>query len=156
MQTLPPFEPSSEDVFYGLAKEDGFRARSAYKLMHVNEITQLFHGVTRAVDLCAAPGSWSQLLARELGATYAASVASTSDSPAQAAPLAPPTIVAVDLQEMAPIPGVHILQGDITLQSTSDAIISKFGGQRAQLVVCDGAPDVTGLHRLDEFLQVRG
>ena len=64
-----------------------------------------------------------------------------------------PIVVAVDLQQMAPIPGVIQIQGDITKQSTADVIISHFQGQLADLVVCDGAPDVTGLHDIDEYLQ---
>ena len=49
------------DVFYRKAKEDGYRARSAYKLLHLDEEFHLLDGVTRVVDLCAAPGSWSQV-----------------------------------------------------------------------------------------------
>ena len=63
-------------------------------------------------------------------------------------------IVAVDLQAMAPLPGVIQIQGDITKRSTAEQIIAEFSGQQAQLVVCDGAPDVTGLHDLDEYIQV--
>jgi 23S rRNA U2552 (ribose-2'-O)-methylase RlmE/FtsJ len=50
-------------------------------------------------------------------------------------------IVAVDLQAMAPIPGVVQIQGDITKVSTAEAIIAHFEGEKADLVVCDGAPD---------------
>ena len=64
-------------------------------------------------------------------------------------------IVAVDLQAMAPLPGVIQIQGDITKRSTAEQIIAEFSGRQAQLVVCDGAPDVTGLHDLDEYIQVR-
>ncbi len=45
------------------------------------------------------------------------------------------------------------LQGDITKLSTAEQIISHFDGSYADLVVCDGAPDVTGLHDIDEFIQ---
>jgi len=64
-------------------------------------------------------------------------------------------IVAVDLQSMAPIPGVHCLQGDITADSTAKEIIRLLGDCKADIVVCDGAPDVTGLHHLDEYLQAQ-
>lgn len=64
-------------------------------------------------------------------------------------------IVAVDLQEMAPIPGVIQIKGDITRESTAQQIIDNFKGGMAELVVCDGAPDVTGLHDLDEFVQAQ-
>ena len=121
------------DIYYRKAKEEGYRARSAYKLMQVDERFDLFTGVKRAVDLCAAPGSWSQVLSQKL----------PSDS----------FIVSVDLQEMAPIPGVVIIQGDITSDSTASQVIAACGGEKADLVVCDGAPDVTGLHDLDEYIQ---
>ena len=62
------------DIYYRRAKEEGWRARSAYKLLHVDEEFDLFGGVTRAVDLCAAPGSWSQVLARRLRANAAAAL----------------------------------------------------------------------------------
>ena len=63
--------------------------------------------------------------------------------------------MAVDLQEMAPIEGVRQLQGDITAMATAEQIIKHFGGMKADLVVCDGAPDVTGLHDIDEFVQAQ-
>jgi tRNA (cytidine32/guanosine34-2'-O)-methyltransferase len=55
-------------VYYRKAKEDGFRARSAYKLMHVDEMYSVFEGVERVIDICAAPGSWSQLIVKRLAA----------------------------------------------------------------------------------------
>jgi len=64
-------------------------------------------------------------------------------------------IVAVDLQAMAPIPGIIQLQGDITKISTAEQIVSHFQGELADLVVCDGAPDVTGLHDIDEYIQAQ-
>ncbi|RNA11373.1 tRNA (cytidine(32) guanosine(34)-2 -O)-methyltransferase [Brachionus plicatilis] len=104
------------DIYYRLAKENGWRARSAFKLLQINEEFKLFDNVKRVVDLCAAPGSWSQVLSREL-------FRDTNDS----------KIVAVDLQKMAPLDN----------------------GEKADLVVCDGAPDVTGLHDIDEFIQAQ-
>lgn len=64
-----------------------------------------------------------------------------------------PKIVAVDLQPMAPVEGVVQIQGDITSEATAMEVIHHFDGGRADLVVCDGAPDVTGLHDLDEYIQ---
>lgn len=126
------------DIYYRLAKEEGWRARSAFKLLHIDEIFNIFAGVTRCVDLCAAPGSWSQVLSKKLYENNPDDV----------------KIIAVDLQPMAPLQGVVQIQGDITKLSTAESIISHFGdGQKAQLVVCDGAPDVTGLHDIDEYIQ---
>ncbi|CAC5389420.1 FTSJ1 [Mytilus coruscus] len=129
------------DVYYRLAKEEGWRARSAFKLLQINEDYSLFNGVKKVVDLCAAPGSWSQVLAKKL--------IEEKDTPDDV------KIVAVDLQAMAPIPGVIQIQGDITKKSTAQKIISHFEGDYADLVVCDGAPDVTGLHDIDEYIQAQ-
>ncbi|KAL5015312.1 hypothetical protein ScPMuIL_009582 [Solemya velum] len=128
------------DVYYRLAKEEGWRARSAFKLIQINEDFNIFTGVKKVVDLCAAPGSWSQVLSRKLRGDEG-----TTD----------PKIVAVDLQAMAPIPGVIQLQGDITKKSTAEEIIGYFEGEHADLVVCDGAPDVNGLHDIDEYIQAQ-
>ena len=56
---------------------------------------------------------------------------------------------------MAPLPGVTQLQGDITKLATANRIVSEFAGEKADLVVCDGAPDVTGLHDIDEYIQAQ-
>lgn len=191
------------DVYYRLSKIDGYRARSAYKLLHLDEQfgffgqdevytlekrlrdevqrvraalddggddidaveqaqslraeleeLQMIHEFqsqrgstsrasssssrpTRAVDLCAAPGSWSQVLTQRL-------------------PHSPSTrIVSVDLQPMAPIPGVTQIMGDITTPKTASEVIDALGSAPAHLVVCDGAPDVTGIHDVDEYLQAQ-
>ena len=57
---------SKNDMYYRAAKEQGLRARSAFKLWQVNEEFNIFKGVKRAVDLCSAPGSWSQVLSQTL------------------------------------------------------------------------------------------
>lgn len=155
------------DVFYRRAKESGYRARSAYKLLQIDAEFNLFNDpfkfeedgdaspkndsqpfavvpVKRAVDLCAAPGSWSQVLSDKLLKNETNKEKEDGDGPC---------IVAVDLQPMAPLPGVECLQGDITSLKTAQAIIQHFRGNRAELVICDGAPDVTGLHDVDEYVQ---
>ncbi|VDM31957.1 unnamed protein product [Hydatigera taeniaeformis] len=140
------------DIFYRLAKEEGWRARSAYKLLQIDDEFKILskdhngNPLTRVVDLCAAPGSWSQVLSKKLW------------EPCAEADRQKVKIVAVDLQAMAPIPGVIQLQGDITSRQTADQVIQQFEGEKAQLVVCDGAPDgtqplLTGLHDLDEYVQ---
>lgn len=118
------------DVFYRRAKEMGYRARSAFKLLQLDAEFKFLAGTQRAVDLCAAPGSWSQVLSEHVQ-----------------------QLVAVDLQPMAPMDGVVCLQGDITSVDTAHAILRAFDNQQADLVVCDGAPDVTGLHDVDDYLQ---
>lgn len=133
---------SKSDPYYRLAKCEGYRARSAYKLLQVDEEFNIFEGVQRAVDLCAAPGSWSQVLAGKL---YKGEVPKDGET----------KVVAVDLQEMAPVEGVAIIQGDITTEQTLKAIMEIFKGEKADLVVSDGAPDVTGFHEIDQYLQAQ-
>lgn len=125
------------DIYYRRAKEEGWRARSAFKLLQIDSEFHIFDGVSKAVDLCAAPGSWSQVLSRKLN--------KGEDQT--------PRIVAVDLQAMAPLEGVVQIQGDITKVSTAEEIIKHFENEQADLVVCDGAPDVTGLHDMDIYIQ---
>lgn len=123
-------------MYYRKAKEDGFRARSAYKLMHVDEMYNVFDGVQRVIDICAAPGSWSQLIVKKLAAKgfeYVLFISVKSE----------PRVVSVDLQKIAPIEGVITIQGDITKEETVKQILDNFGGNKAELVVCDGAPDGT-------------
>ena len=112
-----------QDVYHRLAKENGWRAHSAFKLLQLDEEFHLFQGVMRAIDLCAAPGGWTQVLSRKIGGQGSGHV------------------VAVDLQSMAPLPGVVQIQGDITQLSTAKEIVQHFEGCPADLVVCDGAPD---------------
>ena len=102
----------------------------------------------RVIDLCAAPGSWSQVLSRRLylpavqRQTTAANASQDNNSPLPDAQITPlPRIVAIDLQPMAPIEGVTQLQGDITSERTAAEVIAYFDGGQADLVVCDGAPD---------------
>lgn len=132
------------DIYYRKAKEEGWRARSAFKLLQIDEEFNIFEGVKRVVDLCAAPGSWSQVLSRKL--YLPAKAAQESVEPL-------PLIVAIDLQPMTPIEGVIQVQGDITSARSAELVIKHFDGCQADLVVCDGAPDVTGLHDMDEFVQ---
>lgn len=58
------------DIYYRKAKEEGWRARSAFKLLQINEDFQIFKNVTRAVDLCAAPGGYKHQIFIELVAKY--------------------------------------------------------------------------------------
>jgi 23S rRNA U2552 (ribose-2'-O)-methylase RlmE/FtsJ len=156
--TTTTFHPAGKaskdrrDIYYRKAKEEGWRARSAYKLLQLDAAFSLLEGVERAVDLCAAPGSWSQVLSRRLVLPAAARAAAAAAAAAgggaggggdgaTAAAAALPRVVAVDLQPMAPVEGVAQLQGDITAPATAAAVVAALGGAPADLVVCDGAPD---------------
>ncbi|KAL0752647.1 hypothetical protein Bca101_034650 [Brassica carinata] len=125
------------DIYYRKAKEEGWRARSAFKLLQIDEAFNIFQGVKRVVDSHCPSSHDSDFLCL-------ASFESEGDVP---------LIVAIDLQPMSPIEGVIQVQGDITNARTAQLVIRHFDGSKADLVVCDGAPDVTGLHDMDEFVQ---
>ncbi|KAK4654716.1 tRNA (uridine-2'-O-)-methyltransferase trm7 [Podospora pseudocomata] len=188
------------DAYYRLAKEQGWRARSAFKLLQLDEEFNLFENVTRVVDLCAAPGSWSQVLSRVLiknekfgrcawedreaqfrqrMLNLIPSASSQDDSQqetkqdvemanTQDETTARPDvkIVSIDLQPISPLPGVITLRADITHPATVPLLLKALDpsydpetstNQQAQhpvdLVISDGAPDVTGLHDLDIYVQ---
>lgn len=175
------------DAYYRLAKEEGWRARSAYKLLQIDEEFNLFEGVTRVVDLCAAPGSWSQVLSRVLikGETFGRAgweqkqeatrrqvlgldKEGKEESAAPAVQRPKPRenvrIVAIDLQPMSPLDGVTTMRADITHPSTIPLMLkaldpetydpnSTTSSSPVDLVISDGAPDVTGLHDLDIYVQ---
>lgn len=177
---------SKRDIFYRLAKEQGWRARSVYKLLQLDQQYSLLgKDVRKVVDLCAAPGSWSQVLSRKLytghvlgfgeydvvggsgsggnhcnggrcddcsGSSCGGAINDTKDVN-ETNKQDDRKIIAVDLQKMAPLHGVVQLQGDITLLETSERIKKELENAKADLIVCDGAPDVTGLHDMDEYVQ---
>ena len=93
------------DIYYRKAKEEGYRARSAYKLLQIDETFNIFKDVKRVVDLCAAPGSWSQVISKRLKQMGLDIINEKH-------------LISVDLCEMAPIEGCHIIKGDITREKT--------------------------------------
>lgn len=128
---------SKRDIYYRKAKEEGFRARSVYKLKEINDNFDILKGATKIIDLCAAPGSWSQML-RML----------TKSNPLT-------KIVSVDIQDIVPIEGVNIVKGDITKQKTIEKILSFFNNEKVDIIIFDGAPDVTGFLDIDMYMQVQ-
>lgn len=204
------------DAYYRLAKEQNWRARSAFKLIQIDEQFDLFahsdpDSVTRVVDLCAAPGSWSQVLSRVLikGESFGRraweekrrrelrEVRTQQNEDGEGAhdaegedqldgentervlqPRKNVKIVSIDLQPMAPLEGITMLNADITHPSTIPLLLkaldpdlyknedgtdnstattttdsSKLQPHPVDLVLSDGAPDVTGLHDLDIYVQ---
>lgn len=128
---------SKRDIFYRKAKEEGFRARSVYKLKEIHyNYNILSPSFSNFVDLCAAPGSWTQMLR----------ILTKSNPNAK--------IVSVDIQHIVPIEGVTIIKGDITRQDTIEKILSNFDNKKVDVIIFDGAPDVTGVIDVDMYMQV--
>ena len=128
---------SKRDIFYRKAKEEGFRARSVYKLKEIHyNYNILSPSYSNFVDLCAAPGSWTQMLR----------ILTKSNPKAK--------IVSVDIQHIVPIEGVTIIKGDITRQDTIEKILANFDQNKVDVIIFDGAPDVTGVIDIDMYMQV--
>jgi len=123
----------NQDHFFQQAKKDGYRARSAYKLLEINDKFHLIRPGTSILDLGAAPGSWSQVAAK-LGPSS--------------------RIVAVDLQPMQPLPGVQSLQADITRPETL-AKIETLLPNGAGLVLSDVAPAASGVPLVDHARSIQ-
>ncbi len=114
------------DHYYWKAKEEGYRARSAYKLLQINEKFNLIKKGDSIVDLGAAPGGWLQV----------------------AKALSGGKVVGVDLEKIEPIPGVITFQADITKDETVSLVKDALGGS-ADIVICDAAPNLSGTWDVD-------
>jgi 23S rRNA (uridine2552-2'-O)-methyltransferase len=112
------------------AKRLGYRSRAAFKLLEIAEKDKLFRPGMRVVDLGAAPGSWSQVMAQQLG------------------PRA--TIVAIDLLEMPPLRGVTFIQGDFASDEGLAAVEEALTGGNVDLVVSDMSPNLSGISAVDQ------
>jgi 23S rRNA (uridine2552-2'-O)-methyltransferase len=117
----------NQDRYFQQAKKDGFRARSAYKLLEIDEKFHLIHVGITVLDLGAAPGSWSQVVR-------------------QRAPKS--QVVAIDLLPMPSITGVEFIRGDIT-KPESVAQMHQALPHGADLVLCDAAPNTSGIPFVD-------
>ncbi len=119
------------DHFFAEAKIEGFRARSAYKLLEIEKKFKIFKNYKNIVDLGAAPGSWSQVLAKQ-------TLKKKNNYKTK--------IFAIDLKDMDPIQGVIIIKDDITsiLESSN-----YFKRNSLSLVLSDMAPKSTG-HRFTD------
>ena len=118
------------DAYVQKAKAEGYRSRAAYKLLELDKKDRLLAPGQLLVDLGAAPGSWAQVAAARLGSKG--------------------RVVAVDLLPMAPLPGVHFIQGDFREQEVLEALLLALGGRKADLVISDLAPNISGIGVSDQ------
>ncbi|VVB69134.1 Ribosomal RNA large subunit methyltransferase E [uncultured archaeon] len=119
------------DHYWRKAKEEGYRARSAYKLLQINEKFHIIKKGDSVVDLGAAPGGWLQV-ARKLCSGK---------------------VVGVDLEEIDPIPGAVTIRADITREETLD-LVKEALGEAADVVICDAAPNLSGAWDRDHAVSI--
>lgn len=129
------------DPYAQRARAEGYRSRAAYKLLEIQERYPLLGPGKRVVDLGAAPGGWCQVAAMKTAPRGGIVEVSSA-----------PLVVAVDLLEMDPLPGVTTLQGDFLDPATLVLIHKALGGHQADLVLSDMAAPTTG-HRNTDHLR---
>ena len=115
------------DIYVRQSKIDGYRARSAYKLMEIDEKFSIFKGGLAVVDIGAAPGSWSQYAEKKIKNGK---------------------LISVDLKKMEPIGKSIQIQGDFTEENIKDQIL-KSTERKVNIVMSDMAVNTTGIKNID-------
>ena len=128
-------ERQLNDPYVARAKREGLRSRAAYKLMEIDDKHHFLKPGARVVDLGAAPGGWSQIAARRVGADSGRG-----------------RVVGIDLLDMAPVAGVDTLRLDFLAADAPDRLKALLGGP-ADVVLSDMAANATG-HRKTDHLKI--
>lgn len=122
-----------KDQYRRLAKDQGYRARSAYKLLQLNESYHILKKGSMVVDLGCAPGGWLQVAAKEVG-------------PAG-------RVVGIDIKPVEPVAGAVVLQGSIEDPAMLEKVAVALDG-KADIVLSDLAPNVSGMWEIDHARQI--
>lgn len=118
------------DAYVQRSRAEGYRSRASYKLLEIAGADRLLRRGDLVVDLGAAPGGWSQVAAGLVGASG--------------------VVIASDILPMDPLPGVRFVCGDFTEEAVFDEILAALGGRRADLVMSDMAPNMSGIRDVDQ------
>ena len=138
-QTVPMAKKSSSsrwkkrqaaDPWVKKALDGGWRSRAVFKLQEINEKSRLLYNGAVVFDLGAAPGGWAQLAAKKV--------------------LPKGRVIALDILNMEPVDGVEFIQGDFTENAVLQQILETLGDSRADLVMSDMAPNITGMRSVDQ------
>ncbi len=120
----------TRDPYVRGARERGWRSRAVYKLEQINARDHLFKAGMTVLDLGAAPGSWSHYAAHQVGAKG--------------------RVIATDVLWMPPLANVDFVQGDFREESLQRELLTKLSPSRADLVLSDMAPNITGVAVADQ------
>ncbi len=123
-------EEHVNDPYVKQAQIDGYRARAAYKLLELNEKDKLIRSGSLVVDLGSAPGSWSQIAGRLVGVKG--------------------RVVASDILPMDSLENVDFIQGDFTEEAVFNQIMDLLGDRKADVVISDMAPNISGVDVADQ------
>jgi 23S rRNA (uridine2552-2'-O)-methyltransferase len=118
------------DPYVERAVREGWRSRAAFKLLEIDERERILKSGAVVVDLGAAPGGWSQVAARKVGAAG--------------------RVLAIDRLAMDPIPAVEFIEGDFQSDEGVEALRGLIGTAAGDLVLCDLAPNISGNRAIDQ------
>ena len=118
------------DPYVKQAQKDGYRSRSSYKLIQLNEKDRLIRPGMLVVDLGCVPGGWSQVAARLVGAKG--------------------RVLATDILPMEPLKNVDFIQGDFTEESVLKQVLDWLGDNKPDVVLSDIAPNISGIDSADQ------
>jgi 23S rRNA (uridine2552-2'-O)-methyltransferase len=124
------YTEKKKEHFYKEAKKTGYRARSAFKLLQIQLRFKLIPKNGIVVDLGAAPGGWSQVAKEIVGEQG--------------------IVIGVDLSSIQPLENVQFIQGDITQTETVERIKNLMSSRRADSVLSDMSPDISGCYSVDQ------
>ena len=119
-----------QDYWVQRARKEGWRARSCFKLLEIADKDGLLRPGQQVVDLGAAPGGWSQVAAARVGAKG--------------------RVIASDILDMEPVPGVTFLQGDFREEEVYQRLLAELDGGQADLVLSDMSPNISGHQAIDQ------
>jgi 23S rRNA (uridine2552-2'-O)-methyltransferase len=123
------YSEKKKEHFYKEAKRIGYRARSAFKLKQIQNRFKIFKPEDKVIDLGAAPGGWSQVVKEIVGEKG--------------------VVIGIDLALIKPIIGITFLQGDLTEKTALKDIVNLLGEKKADVVLSDMSPDISGNYSID-------
>jgi 23S rRNA (uridine2552-2'-O)-methyltransferase len=119
-----------KDPYVKQARRADYRSRAVYKLREIDEKDHLFHRGQTVIDLGAAPGSWSQYVACRVGPQG--------------------KVIAIDILPVEKIDNVLFIKGDFTEQAVYEQCLQSLDGEKADLVISDMAPNISGIKSSDQ------
>ena len=128
------YKDKKREHFYKKAKNQGYRARSAYKLKQIQRKFHVIKKGDKVVDLGAAPGGWSQVAKEIVGEEG--------------------LVVGIDLSFIKPLEDVVFLKGDMTEKDSLDRVVEVVGDSKVDVVLSDMSPDITGNYSMDQARSV--
>ena len=126
------------DEFVKKARIMRYRSRATFKLIEIDDKHNILKAGMKVVDVGAAPGGWSQIIADRVSSMKGQE-----------------TVVAVDLLKMQPYDGVTVIQGDIGNEKTQELISKSLNFEKADVVCCDAVPDFVGDRFTDHGMSVK-